>query len=293
MSMEKPEAAPDLVGRTSARLLAAGVDRRERLEALHLLAILDASVDSAGRVRRPVDDLAGEFDLPTLSVLRSLDHLEVAGALKRNGGHVELLGNNPEGLGGMQLADFLDDVRASFDDDRDDAHDAPRRSPWLVRSGAALVAAAAAVAVLTLAPAQTATEQPLALTDVSTSTTDAALGLPAPDLSTPVEPIQPTTTIVAPVTAPGDAGVIAAEASCPTGSPVAELVDGLLHITNPTDEELEITSVSVGATLFEQTITVAPGETVTRAIAGSLGPVATDIVSWEWTSGTVARSCPS
>src|SRR3954453_12772503 len=70
VSMEPSEAASDLVGRTSARLLAAGVDRSERLDALHLLAILDASIDTSGRVRRPLDHLPGAFELQPLSVLR-------------------------------------------------------------------------------------------------------------------------------------------------------------------------------------------------------------------------------
>src|SRR5688572_30075706 len=100
VAMEPSEAASDLVGRTSARLLAAGVERRERLDALHLLAILDASTDIDGRVRRPIDDLAAEFELHPMAVLSGLDHLEEAGAVRRDGGAVVLLGTSPEGLGG-------------------------------------------------------------------------------------------------------------------------------------------------------------------------------------------------
>src|SRR4051812_9120322 len=114
--MDTPEAAPDLVGRTSARLGAMGVDRRERLGALHLLAVLDASANDAGRVRRPLDDLAAEFELPVAGVMRSLEHLEAAGALERDGGAVVLIGRDADGVGGMHLADFLDDVRAALDD---------------------------------------------------------------------------------------------------------------------------------------------------------------------------------
>src|SRR5688572_27986111 len=138
--MEQPEAAPYLVGRTSARLLAAGLDRRDRLEALHLLAILDASIDTAGRVRRPLDDLAAEFELPPMSAMRSLDHLERAGAVQRDGTGVVLLGNSSQGLGGLQLADFLDDVRASFDGDA--AAPTGKRMALLTRGAAVLVAAA-------------------------------------------------------------------------------------------------------------------------------------------------------
>ena len=46
--MEPADATPDLVGRTSARLLADGVGRLDGLEALRLLAVLDASTDASG-----------------------------------------------------------------------------------------------------------------------------------------------------------------------------------------------------------------------------------------------------
>jgi hypothetical protein len=213
VTMEQPEAAPDLVGRTSARLLAAGLDRRDRLEALHLLAILDASIDTAGRVRRPLDDLAAEFELPPMSVMRSLDHLERAGAVQRDGTGVVLLGNSAQGLGGLQLADFLDDVRASFDGDADVP--VRRRTTLLTRGAAVLVAAATAIVVLTFAP-QPAVQQQTALSgaDVGADTTVAdrvddvgPIGIPdALDAQ-----IKPSTTVVAPITAPGfDTEVVAA-----------------------------------------------------------------------------------
>lgn len=289
MSMEQPETAPDLVGRTSARLLAAGVDRRARLEALHLLAILDASVDITGRVRRPLDDLAGEFELDPMVVMRALDHLEQAGAVQRSGAHVVLLGNNPEGLGGMQLADFLDDVRTSFGGSGSSA----RRSPWFARSGAMLVAAAAAVAVVTLAPSRTAFEQPLALLDASSTTIEERVDDPADVLDTPIDTIQPTTTIVAPAVGPADTAVVAAEAPCPTGSPIAELLDGILEISNPTDEDLVVTSMIVGGRALSQPITVVAGQTVTRVVPSAIGAVDAHIESWEWSSDPVARACPS
>src|SRR4051794_2143877 len=152
VTMEPPDATPDLVGRTSARLLADGVGRIDRLEALRLLAVLDASTDAAGRVRRPLDDLAAEFELPPMGVLRSLDHLERAGAIQRDGGSVVLVDRGDEGIGGMRLADFLDDVQASFDDEL--VHPAHPRSPWLARTGAAVAAVAAAVGILAVVPNQ-------------------------------------------------------------------------------------------------------------------------------------------
>ena len=230
MTMEQPEVAPDLVGRTSARLLAAGIDRRDRLEALHLLAILDASIDTSGRVRRPLDDLAAEFELPPMSVMRSLDHLEQVGAVQRDGGGVVILGTGSTGdagLGGLQLADFLDDVRASCD------QDVPlrRRSTLLARSGAALAAAAAAVAIFTLAPGPSTIDQPLALGDRAVSTTIEPDAVDAEsELDPPITTIRPSTTIVAPpaVTAPVDTTVVAAatpDERCVPTSSVADRVD--------------------------------------------------------------------
>ena len=225
MTLERPEAGPDLVGRTSARLLAAGVARHERLDALHLLAILDASTDTRGNVRRPLDDLAGEFELAPLSVLRSVDHLERVGAVERDGGHVILLGASPEGLGGMRLANFLDDVRASF------AGEAPvaQRPGWLARSGGALVAAAAAVAVLLLAPGQATFEQPLALRGTDASVADRAEGAASSDPDAPILRIRRNTTDGVPAAPiPLDTVVAAAQApadSCVPMSLIADRVD--------------------------------------------------------------------
>jgi hypothetical protein len=290
--MEFPEAASDLVGRTSARLLAAGVDRRDRLAALHLLAILDASVDSTGRVRRPLDDLAGEFELEPLSVLRSLDHLQHAGAIERDGAAVVLLGASDGGLGGMQLADFLEDVKASFDGSAP-AVDERRRSPWLVRGGAALVAAAAAVAVFALAPTQPATERPLLASRASTTTTEASAA--APDLPVATTPDQqPTTTALVPAVDIVPETTIVAAATCPTGQPTATIIDRILEITNPTTEDVVITGMTVAGTTLGSPITVPAGGTVTRAIsplAAATGGASID--AWEWASTNVVRSCPS
>src|SRR4051794_25751348 len=112
VTMEPPDATPDLVGRTSARLLADGVGRIDRLEALRLLAVLDASTDAAGRVRRPLDDLAAEFELPPMGVLRSLDHLERAGAIQRDGASVLLVDRGDEGIGGMRPGRLPDPAQA-------------------------------------------------------------------------------------------------------------------------------------------------------------------------------------
>ena len=239
MTMEQPGAAPDLVGRTSARLLAAGIDRRDRLEALHLLAILDASIDTSGRVRRPLDDLAAEFELAPMSVMRSLDHLEHAGAVQRDGGGVVLLGTSAEGIGGLQLADFLDDVRASFDDHVP----VRRRSTLFARGGAALAAAAAALAIITLAPSS-GVQTPVALRDAGSTTTAADRIDDADATDAPAgadREIRPTTTIVAPLSVPpADTDVLAATSpstTCPA-TPTTTEPPQPSAITDATDTDL-------------------------------------------------------
>jgi hypothetical protein len=291
--MEPPEAAPDLVGRTSARLLAAGVDRRDRLAALHLLAILDASVDSTGRVRRPLDDLAGEFELEPLSVLRSLDHLQHAGAIERDGANVVLLGTGNAGLGGMQLADFLDDVRSSFDATAPVQH-AARRSPWLVRGSAALVAAAAALAVFVLAPSQPGVERSLVAARATTTTAAPAVDAPSVDVPIATTPDhRPATTVLVPdVDIVPDPTIVAA-ATCPTGQPTATIIDRILEITNQTTDDVVITGITVAGTTLRAPITVPAGTTVTRTmgIGAATGHVTID--AWDWAATPVARSCPS
>ena len=279
MSMEQPEAGPDLVGRTSARLLAAGIERRDRLEALHLLAILDASIDTSGRVRRPLDDLAAEFELPPMSVMRSLDHLERAGAVQRDGGGVLLLGGSDHGLGGLQLADFLDDVRASFDGD------VPRRrrSTFLARSGAALVGAAAMIAVLTLAPS-TSVQTPVASRDIAETTIADRLD----DAGTASAPgtidrtIRPSTTIVAPMSSPVlDTEVVAAASpttTCPV-TPTTTAAPSPADLTDAPDGDLAACLEANGLVITGVTLvgpTVEERAAADPAASTPLPPVAVD-----------------
>jgi hypothetical protein len=291
--MEPPEAAPDLVGRTSARLLAAGVDRRERLDALHLLAILDASTDRSGAVRRPLDDLAAEFELDQCGVVVSLDHLARAGAVELDHGTVVLLGRSHDGLGGLQLADFLEDVRASFDGVTTVDRPAPS-ARWLARAGGALVAAAAVFAVMTFGPAnQTAVDQPLSaavptsIRDAVTSTSATAVAptttaRPAPSTTGAVQ-----TTSEPVVTPPAPSTVVAAE--CPTGSPVASIVGGVLWIANPTSQDLVVNQVIIGDATISQTISVPAGQAV--EVASTVLGTAPSIGSWDWLDPTVAQTC--
>jgi hypothetical protein len=288
----EPSEAPDLVGRTSARLLAAGVDRRARLDALRLLAILDASTDGAGRVRRPLDDLAGEFELSPLTVIQSLDHLEQAGAVQRDGAAVVILGDGSD-LGGLQLADFLEDVQASFDG-APHASRARLRRPTLVRFGAAVLAGATAVAILTFAPSPSPTViEPLAAGSSTTiaaeESTTTVFDLPVPTTAVRRDPVPGTETTEA--TAPVDTSVVAATA-CPTASPVAQVIDDVVRITNPSDEDLQVTELAIGGVVLTTPFVVPAGGIAERPVIASItdeGPV---IQAWHWLDPAVARTCP-
>lgn len=316
MTTEPADPRPDLLGRTSARLLTEGVGRLDRLAALRLLAVLDASTDAAGNVRRPIDDLAAEFELPLTGVLRSIDHLERAGAL-RWGAHGIVLVDRDDTVGGLALADFLDDVRAVWDDDMlaparsaiDDSDGVIIMAPrgrWLARAGAAVAAVAAAVGVLTLAPSQPIAEQHAAspTTNLRSTTTADALsaigaGGDAPsttasrqaatarstkDVRTAVGDDQTGITTVA-----GD-DVIAAS-RCPTGSPTADLIGGILLIANPSTSDVIVTGLLVDGVATSSRITVPAGKRIEQAVPALSKIVTVDV--WQWADPGTARSCGS
>jgi hypothetical protein len=296
MSMEPSEAVPDLVGRTSARLLANGVPRRERLAALHLLALLDASTDAQGAVRRPLDDLAAEFELHPLDALRSMELLESAGAVARlDGGWVQLLGRTNDGLGGMQLADFLDDVRASFDGGGGTVVGlAPRRTRVLTRVGAGLLAVAAAASVVVLAPSTAPSPvRPLSAAAPTTvphgpvsTTTPVAGASSTPTAARADEAPVSTTAPLLP-----DTAVLAADA-CPTEEPTAQVIGDILRVTNPSTEDVIVHTIGVGGQELAVPLEVdAGGTAIERLATPALGSVDAEIVSWEWTDPEVARTC--
>lgn len=288
MTMEQPyepEGEVDFVGRTSAQLAANGVDRADRLDALQLLAILDASADVSGRVRRPLDDLAGEFELPLVDVLRSLEHLENAGAIDRDGGAVLLRDREEDGVGGLHLADFLDDVRASFDDRQPEV---VRPDRWLARAGASLAVAAAVLAILALAPSSPSTPTPVAAGSTSSSaatgdspTTSAGV---RPDLADDAAPDLELPTTLAPATTSLPDATIAAT-GCPSGAPIIRAVGGVIAIANPTERDVEVSALRVGdAVLTFEPIVVAAGESVAPPVTIPPGTPAEDVEidRWEW-----------
>lgn len=311
MTTEPADSTPDLVGRTSARLLADGVGRLDRLEALRLLGILDASTDRSGTVRRPLDDLAAEFDLPILGVLRSMELLQRAGAVERHGGAVELVGRPDDGIGGLRLADFLDDVRgdATIDWDVAEVVDPDlvevvhHRGWWLSRVGAAMAAVAAAVGVLTLAPSQpvsttTSAAPAPAHRAVSTTAADAlsAIGantsvvgdtdaVRAADATEPRREAPTTSTHGTSEPTPSDADVIAASCS---GSPAAELINGLLLLSNSWTTPVVVTQLLVDGAPMSTSITIPAGKRVEQLLSPTAKVVS--VARWSWVDdGSVPR----
>ena len=330
--MEGVDPTEDAVGRTSARLLAAGVPSSERLDALHLLAVLDASADGNGRVRRPLDDLADEFELELESVIRGLEHLEDAGAIERDGAEVVLPRHGGGAVGGMLLADFVTDIRSALEDIE------PQRPPrvhLMARATAGLVAAAALIAVALIVPGGSPTttttmaapssssgserttgadEHPTttALDELSSRSTGGARSSSAA-ASTPSSP-SPSPSAVDAQTGPD---TTLAAVACPSDGPIAtvntepEGIDEAAATvgsspsisgtaTNPTAHDLEITAMTARSGTTEgsliEPLLVPAGQTVTWSVAAArlnvLDPAGAIIEAWSWTDPAV-RGCPS
>jgi hypothetical protein len=106
----------DLVGTASARLLAVGVPRRNRADALRLLGLLGDHADADGRVRMPFPLLVAEFDLDADQAARSLEELTAVEIVVRSEGLLRLAAMEPPRLGGIRLADFLALAELTDDD---------------------------------------------------------------------------------------------------------------------------------------------------------------------------------
>ncbi len=106
----------DLVGTTSARLLAAGVSRRDRLDALSLLGLLGDHADHEGLVRVPLSTLAGEFSMPSERAHRLLGTLVDVGAVATTDRGLVVAAWQPSAAGGLRLAGFLAHVATVLDE---------------------------------------------------------------------------------------------------------------------------------------------------------------------------------
>ena len=213
----------DLVGEASARLLAAGFPRDDRLGSLRLLGVLLTVAGPTGVVRRDLRQLAAEFGLPPDDSERWLTQLSAAGAVRIEDDAVVLAGRDDGAGTGLRLDEFLS-VVADLDERR-------RRRRGLARPvGAAVTAVAAAVAGLALLPA--ALDEPTSpvltdRTELSVPPTPGADGVPGADeeLDGSETPGQPADGAEVPVSAPagpapaGPAPTGAGDPAPPTAPP--------------------------------------------------------------------------
>jgi DNA-binding Lrp family transcriptional regulator len=329
--MEGVDPTEDAVGRTSARLLAAGVPSSERLDALHLLAVLDASADGNGRVRRPLDDLADEFELDHGAVIRGLEHLEDAGAIERDGAEVVLPRHGGGAVGGMLLADFLTDVRSALEDIEPQR---PPRAHLMARATAGLVAAAALIAVALIVPGGGATTTTTMAAPSSSSESERTTGADEAPTTTALDELSTssgggarsssaTSSSRSPSPSPSavdgqtGADTTLAAVPCPADGPIATVTtepEGIDEAaatvgsspsisgtaTNPTAHDLEITAMTARSGTTEgsliEPLLIPAGQTVTWSVAAArlnvLDPAGAIIEEWSWTDPAV-RGCPS
>lgn len=117
-----PVDADDLVGTTSARLLALGLERRERLTALRLLGLLADHAGADRRIRRHIDDLVAEFDIDPDGLDTSLAALVMAEVLQIDlgTGSMRLIVPSRPAAGGLRAESFLANVARSLDTEATD-----------------------------------------------------------------------------------------------------------------------------------------------------------------------------
>jgi hypothetical protein len=321
------ELEADLVGVASARLLAAGVPRLERLQALQLLGVLVNVADARRRVRRPLAELAVEFDLPADEVDGWLGHLRGVGAVRWEGGQYVLGAVEPPAAGGIRLQDFLSLV-AEVDAP---AAIPPRRRAPLLRPAGAVLAAAAVLLLAVIGPgvvrdrstpvSSTRDEAPETATTVAPSlralgpaaTTSTArpstTAVPAPPAKAvpggeQLGPVLVSTTTTLQLACPGDLPVITVLGSRtdPDGHLV---VDGLARNRSP--EEVVIHGFTLSATVGGEDVS-GPGTEHDLAVPGFgtvlwrttlpiVAPPGTTVRAalgdWVWERAAVASTCPS
>jgi hypothetical protein len=308
------ELADDLVGVTSARLLAAGIPRLDRMRAMRLLGVLVNVADARRRVRRPLSELAGEFDLPPDEVEAWLEHLLAVGAVRREDGKLVLAALEPPAAGGLRLHDFL--ALAS-----EPTH-VPRRKASAARPVGAALAAVAVVALALLAPGVVRDRS----TPVSSTRREAPATTVVPGRPTTTGRSSGTITTAAPTaTVPGaeQVGPVLVPTTttlllpCPTGNPLITVLgtttdaSGRLAVDgkadNPSGEELVIHGFTLHTLLGGRDITVPgldhdlvvpPRSTVlwqatlpVTAPAGTLVQAA--LGTWAWSNPELPSTCPT
>lgn len=162
-----PVDADDLLGTASARLLAVGLERRERLAALRLLGLLADHAGADQRIRRHIDDLVAEFGIDPDGVDTSLAALVMAEVLRidLDTGSMILIVPSRPAAGGLRAESFLANVARSLDTEPTDelaepvaprtSVDAPpARTPAVARAARLLNVVQAGATVRSLVPRQ-------------------------------------------------------------------------------------------------------------------------------------------
>jgi hypothetical protein len=309
--VEDAELANDLVGVASARLLAAGLPRGDRLGALRLLGILTGVADHERRVRRPIPEVALEFALPPGLAEEWAGHLESVGVIRREGASTVVAGAEPAYVGAMRLNDFLD-AAAELDV-------VPLRTPGRhLRPVGAVLAAAAVLAVVLSAPGVLRNENepvsssrdvpasPGTTAHESTGTTARAAGPSPSTTGTPSAGPTSSPTTTATSLLPCAAAVPLVQVLGTTTDATGRLaVDGVA--TNPTDAPMTIQGFTLQATVagvvvqaegLDRPLTVPARASVnwqsrlpTLAPAGTL--VSVTLGAWSWSGPELPQRCPA
>jgi hypothetical protein len=325
---EDAELAADLVGVSSARLLAAGIPRDERTSALRLLGILAMVADRDQRVRRPLADIAREFELSPTDADRWAGHLEAVGAVERRDDGLVLAGAEPAYAGGLRLHDFLD---AATDLDRV----APRREVrHLLRPLSTALAAAALLLAILAAPGllrQEATPVSSEADAPSETTTAGSNGGRADGTATTTGPttgsgtpsteaggsVTPTTASKPIATPPGETTttLVPPLPECPSGAPFIEILDtstdlsGNLVVSgvvrNASSTAMTVRTFTLQAIVLgqpvagpgtEQPLSVAPGSSApwqaTLPVIAAPGTTIEAVLGdWSWDDPDVPAGC--
>ena len=292
----------DFVGTVSARLLAAGIPRDERLGALRLLGALDTLADRDDRVRRPLAQVGTEFELPPDHLDEWLGALVEVGAVDVHGDGIVLAGREST-AGSIRLQDFLAVVAQM------DAPSAPRRAPAVLRPASAILVAAALLVAVVLTPGAVrnrSTESPATLAGRAANGSSSTAGVPSGTGATPASGGGRVSTV--------PSNLAAGSLECPSGAPVFDVgevvagtdlstVTGVVH--NAADQPVAVTGFTLIADIAGQEVAVpatdvplivpAAGAATWQATVPATATPGTTVRvvldHWEWRGA--AAECPA
>lgn len=311
--------ADDLVGVASARLVAMGVPRGERLRALRLLSVLATLADADDRVRRPLSMVASEFELPPDEVEFWFNDLLAIGVVRMEGPSIVLAGREPNRDVGITLHDFLDAAAPPA---------RSHRARALLRSSGAVLAAVAVIAVVLVAPSVVDDDDSAPVSTSRRPDVPTTVGAdPSSMTSTPATPTSTDTDAPAPLVEAVEGGerigpvLVSTTTStllpCPVDVPALEVlgtttvadgrlaVDGLAR--NSSTRGLRVESFTVRATVAGREISVPGllrplvvppgGEVLWQSLLPILAPPGTSVRitlgDWEWLDLEDGLVCPS